>query len=119
MGGGPVAGGAGGFAAPPPPAIAPAPAPATGSGAAGFGGGSVGSVAGAPPSGYGYNPAPPSAAYSSSSLYGYNSPGGAGWDGYSSGEADTEVFAIPGGADEPVGAEAFLDEDGPRYWEEV
>ena len=129
MGGGPVAGGAGGFAAPPPPAIAPAPAPAPGSGAAGLGGGSVGSVASAPPSGYGYNPAPPpppSTGYSSSSLYGYNSPGGSGYSSYGPGgqgyrppedDTDTAVFAVPGGADEPVGADAFMLDD--RYWEEV
>ena len=129
MGGGPVAGGAGGFAAPPPPAIAVAPAPAPGSGAAGLGGGSVGSVASAPPSGYGYNPAPPpppSTGYSSSSLYGYNSPGGSGYSSYGPGgqgyrppedDTDTAVFAVPGGADEPVGTDAFMLDD--RYWEEV
>ena len=104
-----------------------APAPA-GGGAAG----DVGSVASAPPAGYGYNSAPPPPAatsYSSSSLYGYNSPGGSGYGGYnsdyqgyrsaSSAEADTEAFTIPGDADVPIGAEAFWSEDDPRYWQEA
>lgn|GEM_PF-4233249 len=111
----------GGFASAP----ASAPAPVGG----GIGGGSAGSVASAPPAVGGYNsapPPPPATSYSSSSLYGYNSAGG----GYGSGvqgyrpsapadETDTAVFAIPGGADEPVGAEAFVPADDPRYWEEV
>lgn len=125
------AGASGGGFAPAPP---PAPAPAGGGGGAGFGGGSVGSVgsvAGAPPTG-GYNPAPPpppATSYSSSSLYGYNSPGGSGYGGYGSGyqgyrpvssdDADTEVFTIPGDADVPVGADAFWPEDDPGYWEEM
>lgn len=86
-------------------------------------------MASAPPSGYGYNPAPPpppSTGYSSSSLYGYNSPGGSGYSSYGPGgqgyrppedDTDTAVFAVPGGADEPVGADAFMLDD--RYWEEV
>lgn len=103
---------------------APASAPTGGSGG---GAGSVGSVASAPPAGGGYTPAPPpppAASYSSSSLYGYNSADG----GYGSGlqdyrppapanDTDTAVFAIPGGADEPVGADAFVPADD--YWEEV
>ena len=111
-------GGGGGFAS------APAPASAGGSGG---GAGSVGSVASAPPAGGGYNPAPPpppATTYSSSSLYGYNSANG----GYGSGlqdyrppapadDTDTAVFAVPGGADEPVGADAFVPADD--YWEEV
>ena len=111
-------GGGGGFAS------APAPASAGGSGG---GAGSVGSVASAPPAGGGYNsapPPPPATTYSSSSLYGYNSANG----GYGSGlqdyrlsapadDTDTAVFAVPGGADEPVGAEAFVPADD--YWEEV
>ena len=111
-------GGGGGFAS------APAPASAGGSGG---GAGSVGSVASAPPAGGGYNsapPPPPATTYSSSSLYGYNSANG----GYGSGlqdyrppapadDTDTAVFAIPGGADEPVGADAFVPADD--YWEEV
>ena len=102
----------------------PASAPTGGSGG---GAGSVGSVASAPPAGGGYTPAPPpppAASYSSSSLYGYNSADG----GYGSGlqdyrppapanDTDTAVFAIPGGADEPVGADAFVPADD--YWEEV
>lgn len=115
-------GGGGGFASAP----ASAPAPVGG----GIGGaGSVGSVASAPPAGGGYTqapPPPPATTYSSSSLYGYNSPDG----GYGSGlqdyrppapadDTDTAVFPIPGGADEPVGADAFVPADDPRYWEEV
>lgn len=106
---------------------APAAAPVPDGG--GIGGGSVGSVASAPPAGGGSTQAPPPPAatsYSSSSLYGYNSFDG----GYGSGlqdyrppapadDTDTAVFAIPGGADEPVGAEAFVPADDPRYWEEV
>jgi len=57
-------------------------------------------------------------------LYGYNSADG----GYGSGiqdyrppapadDTDTAVFAVPGGADEPVGADAFVPADD--YWEEV
>jgi len=57
-------------------------------------------------------------------LYGYNSADG----GYGSGlqdyrppapadDTDTAVLAVPGGADEPVGAEAFMPADD--YWEEV
>lgn len=101
-------------------------APTPGTGAPG-GAGSVGSVASAPPAGGGYNsapPPPPATTYSSSSLYGYNSANG----GYGSGlqdyrppapadDTDTAVFAIPGGADEPVGADAFVPADD--YWEEV
>ena len=116
-------GGGGGFAS------APAPASAGGSGG---GAGSVGSVASAPPTSYGYNPAPPpppATSYSSSSSYGYNSPSGSGYGSYGSGgqgyrppapadDTDTAVFAIPGG-DEPIGADAFVPEDDPRYWEEV
>ena len=112
-------GGGGGFASAP----ASAPAPVGG----GIGGGSVGSVASAPPAVGGYNsapPPPPATSYSSSSLYGYNSADG----GYGSGiqgyrppapadDTDTAVFAIPGGADEPVGADAFVPADD--YWEEV
>lgn len=111
-------GGGGGFAS------APAPASAGGSGG---GAGSVGSVASAPPAVGGYNsapPPPPATSYSSSSLYGYNSANG----GYGSGlqdyrppapadDTDTAVFAIPGGADEPVGADAFVPADD--YWEEA
>lgn len=118
------AGGAGGGATSA-PATAPATAPAPDGG--GIGGGSVGSVASAPPAGGGYTsapPPPPAANYSSSSLYGYNSADG----GYGSGiqsyrppapadDTDTAVFAIPGGADEPVGADAFMPADD--YWEEV
>ena len=114
-------GGGGGFASAP----ASAPAPVGG----GIGGGSVGSVASAPPAGGGYTqapPPPPAPSYSSSSLYGYNSVDG----GYGSGiqgyrppapadDTDTAVFPISGGADEPVGAEAFVPADDPRYWEEV
>ncbi|WP_167150308.1 hypothetical protein [Actinomyces sp. ZJ308] len=116
-------GGGGGFAS------APAPASAGGSGG---GAGSVGSVASAPPAGGGYNsapPPPPATSYSSSSSYGYNSPSGSGYGSYGSGgqgyrppapadDTDTAVFAIPGG-DEPIGADAFVPEDDPRYWEEV
>lgn len=112
-------GGGGGFASAP----ASAPAPVGG----GIGGGSVGSVASAPPAVGGYNsapPPPPATTYSSSSLYGYNSADG----GYGSGlqdyrppapadDTDTAVFAIPGGASEPVGADAFVPADD--YWEEV
>lgn len=101
-----------------------APASAGGSGG---GAGSVGSVASAPPAVGGYNsapPPPPATSYSSSSLYGYNSANG----GYGSGlqdyrppapadDTDTAVFAVPGGADEPVGADAFVPADD--YWEEV
>ncbi|OLO48189.1 hypothetical protein BKH31_02875 [Actinomyces oris] len=120
VGGEAFAGGGGGFASAP----ASAPAPVGG----GIGGaGSVGSVASAPPAGGGYTqapPPPPAAAYSSSSLYGYNSADG----GYGSGiqdyrlpapasDTDTAVFAVPGGASEPVGAEAFVPADD--YWEEV
>lgn len=107
--------------------FAPAAAPAPDGG--GIGGGSVGSVASAPPAGGGSTQAPPPPAatsYSSSSLYGYNSFDG----GYGSrlqdyrppapaDDTDTAVFAIPGGADEPVGAEAFVPADDPHYWEEV
>lgn len=110
--------GGGGFAS------APAPASAGGSGG---GAGSVGSVASAPPAVGGYNsapPPPPATSYSSSSLYGYNSANG----GYGSGlqdyrppapadDTDTAVFAVPGGADEPVGADAFVPADD--YWEEA
>ena len=112
-------GGGGGFAS------APAPASAGGSGG---GAGSVGSVASAPPAGGGYNsapPPPPATTYSSSSLYGYNSGYGSygtGGQGYRppapADDTDTAVFAIPGG-DEPIGADAFVPEDDPRYWEEV
>ena len=113
-------GGGGGFASAP----ASAPAPVGG----GIGGaGSVGSVASAPPAVGGYNsapPPPPATTYSSSSLYGYNSADG----GYGSGiqdyrlpapadDTDTAVFAVPGGASEPVGADAFVPADD--YWEEV
>lgn len=115
-------GGGGGFASA--PASSPAPASAGGSGG---GAGSVGSVASAPPAVGGYTqapPPPPATTYSSSSLYGYNSADG----GYGSGiqdyrlpapadDTDTAVFAVPGGADEPVGAEAFVPADD--YWEEV
>ncbi|OLO80676.1 hypothetical protein BKH13_12825 [Actinomyces naeslundii] len=130
VGGGAFAGaeGAGGdgFAAVP----GPAPSP-TGGSFVGSGGGSVGSVAGAPPAGYGYNqapPPPPTTSYSSSSLYGYNSPGGSGYGGYgsdyqghrstSSAGADTEVFAAVDVADEPVGIDPF-EPDEAGYWEEV
>lgn len=103
---------------------APASAPTGGSGG---GAGSVGSVASAPPAVGGYNsapPPPPATTYSSGSLYGYNSADG----GYGSGiqdyrppapadDTDTAVFAIPGGASEPVGADAFVPADD--YWEEV
>ena len=116
--------GGGGFASA--PASSPAPASA-GNSVGGAGGGSVGSVASAPPAGGGYNsapPPPPATTYSSSSLYGYNSADG----GYGSGiqdyrppapadDTDTAVFAVPGGADEPVGADAFVPADD--YWEEV
>ena len=130
VGGGAFAGaegaGGGGFAA------APGPAPSPAGGAfVGSGGGSVGSVAGAPPAGYGYNqapPPPPTTSYSSSSLYGYNSPGGSGYGGYgsdyqghrstSSAGADTEVFAAVDVADEPVGIDPF-EPDEAGYWEEV
>ena len=108
--------------------LAPAPQPASPT----AGSGSVGSVASAPPTSYGYNPAPPpppATSYSSSSSYGYNSPSGSGYGSYGSGgqgyrppapadDTDTAVFAIPGG-DEPIGADAFVPEDDPRYWEEV
>ena len=110
-------GGGSGFASAP----ASAPAPVGG----GIGGGSVGSVA------YGYNqapPPPPTTSYSSSSLYGYNSPGGSGYGGYgsdyqghrstSSAGADTEVFAAVDVADEPVGIDPF-EPDEAGYWEEV
>lgn len=116
-------GGGSGFASAP----ASAPAPVGG----GIGGGSVGSVASAPPAGYGYNqapPPPPTTSYSSSSLYGYNSPGGSGYGGYgsdyqghrstSSAGADTEVFAAVDVADEPVGIDPF-EPDEAGYWEEV
>lgn len=117
-------GGGGGFASAP----ASSPAPASAGNSVG-GAGSVGSVASAPPAGGGYTqapPPPPATSYSSSSLYGYSSPDG----GYGSGlqgyrpaapadDTDTAVFAISGGADEPVGAEAFVPADDPRYWEEV
>lgn len=116
--------GGGGFAS----AAASSPAPASGGNSVG-GAGSVGSVASAPPAGGGYNsapPPPPATTYSSSSLYGYNSADG----GYGSGlqdyrppapadDTDTAVFPIPGGASEPVGADAFVPADDPRYWEEV
>ena len=109
--------------------LAPPPEPAS----AGGGSGSVGAVAGAPPASYGYNPAPPpppATTYSSSSLYGYNSPSGSGYGSYSAGsqgyrppapadDTDTAVFAIPGDADEPIGADAFVPADDPRYWEEM
>lgn len=115
-------GGVGGGAASAP---ASAPAPVGG----GIGGGSVGSVASAPPAGGGSTPAPPPppvTSYSSTSLYGYNSTDG----GYGSGlqdyrpsapadDTDTAVLAMPGGADEPVGAEAFVPADDPYGWEEV
>ncbi len=115
-------GGGGGFASA--PASSPAPASAGGSGG---GAGSVGSVASAPPAVGGYNsapPPPPATTYSSSSLYGYNSADG----GYGSGlqdyrppapadDTDTAVFAVPGGASEPVGADAFVPADD--YWEEA
>ena len=108
--------------------LAPAPQPASPT----AGSGSVGSVASAPPTSYGYNPAPPpppATSYSSSSSYGYNSPSRSGYGSYGSGgqgyrppapadDTDTAVFAIPGG-DEPIGADAFVPEDDPRYWEEV
>ena len=117
-------GGGGGFASAP----ASSPAPASGGNSVG-GAGSVGSVASAPPAAGGYNsapPPPPATTYSSSSLYGYNSPDG----GYGSGlqdyrppapadDTDTAVFPISGGASEPVGADAFVPADDPRYWEEV
>lgn len=109
------------------PAAAPAAAPVPDGG--GIGGGSVGSVASAPPAGGGYTqapPPPPATNYSSSSLYGYNSPDGgygSGLQGYGpsapADDTDTAVFAVPGGADQPVGAEAFVPADDPRYWEEV
>ena len=116
--------GGGGFASAP----ASSPAPASAGNSVG-GAGSVGSVASAPPAGGGYNsapPPPPATTYSSSSLYGYNSADG----GYGSGlqdyrppapadDTDTAVFPIPGGASEPVGADAFVPADDPRYWEEV
>lgn len=124
VGGGAIdgTGGAGGGAASAP---ASAPAPVGG----GIGGGSVSSVASAPPAGGGSTPAPPPppvTSYSSSSLYGYNSADG----GYGSGlqdyrpsapadDTDTAVLAMPGGADEPVGAEAFVPVDDPYGWEEV
>jgi len=124
VGGGAIdgTGGTGGGAASAP---ASAPAPVGG----GIGGGSVSSVASAPPAGGGSTPAPPPppvTSYSSSSLYGYNSTDG----GYSSGlqdyrpsapadDTDTAVLAMPGGADEPVGAEAFVPADDPYGWEEV
>jgi len=104
--------------------LAPAPQPASPT----AGSGSVGSVASAPPTSYGYNPAPPpppTTSYSSSSSYGYNSGYGSygtGGQGYRppapADDTDTAVFAIPGG-DEPIGADAFVPEDDPRYWEEV
>lgn len=108
-------------------ASAPVSAPAPVGG--GIGGGSVSSVASAPPAGGGSTPAPPPppvTSYSSSSLYGYNSADG----GYGSGlqdyrpsapanDTDTAVLAMPGGADEPVGAEAFVPADDPYGWEEV
>ena len=124
VGGGAIdgTGGTGGGAASAP---ASAPAPVGG----GIGGGSVSSVASAPPAGGGSTPAPPPppvTSYSSSSLYGYNSADG----GYGSGlqdyrpsapadDTDTAVLAMPGGADEPVGAEAFVPVDDPYGWEEV
>ncbi|OMG10492.1 hypothetical protein BKH07_06480 [Actinomyces naeslundii] len=104
--------------------LAPAPQPASPT----AGSGSVGSVASAPPTSYGYNPAPPpppTTSYSSNSSYGYNSGYGSygtGSQGYRppapADDTDTAVFPIPGG-DEPIGADAFVPEDDPRYWEEV
>ena len=112
------------------PVSAPAPVSAGGSG---VGAGSVGSVASTPPADGGYNPTPsppPVTSYSSSSLYGYDSPGSSGYSSFEPGgqgyrppapadDTDTAVFAIPGRADEPVGADAFVPADDPRYWEEV
>ena len=107
--------GGGGFA----PAPVPAPTPVGG----GSGGaGSVGSAAGAPPTGYNTPPPPPpTTGFSSSSLYGYNSFSGndSRYHYHSESEATTEVFAAVDVADEPVGVDPFEPDESSGYWEEV